>query len=216
MKKKTSKNSNFSDFVCHFLFAQNVPFIKKISFCKRFFWDQSWLEQTPPTGFLDFFLIFKIFVFDICIYLKNWGVEGAMCKISEFWDRNWQRNNFSKLATFDPIFQLPHSALGRSFFTRSYQTHLKVSYHLAWIFWYKIGLNNFTFGSGSPSAGGLGAISQSFKFNFNFTNSPGSDQTLDTLLCLVKLHGKTCDHQISKNGINHNFLCKQGVSFTLS
>ena len=55
--------------------------------------------------------IFLIFVFNICIYLGNWGVKGAMCKILEFFDQNCQRHNLSQLATFDPIFQLPHSAL---------------------------------------------------------------------------------------------------------
>ena len=34
-----------------------------------------------------------------------------MCKILELLDRHPQRNNLSKLATFDHIFQLPHSAL---------------------------------------------------------------------------------------------------------
>ena len=117
--EKTSKNSIFSDFVCHFLLFGGVfskcPFYKKIFlFGRGFFKGQSWLEKTPPgapTGFLDFFLIFQIFVFNICIYLGNWGVKGAMCKILEILDQNWQRNNLSKLATFDPIFQLPHSVM---------------------------------------------------------------------------------------------------------
>ena len=43
--------------------------------------------------------------------MGNLGVKGAMCKILEFLDQNQQRNNWSKLATFDAIFQLPHSAL---------------------------------------------------------------------------------------------------------
>ena len=50
-------------------------------------------------------------MFHICIYLRNWGVEGAMCKFLEFLDQHPQRNNLSKLATFDPILQRPHSAV---------------------------------------------------------------------------------------------------------
>ena len=34
-----------------------------------------------------------------------------MCKFLEFLDQHPQRNNLSKLATFDPILQRPHSAL---------------------------------------------------------------------------------------------------------
>ena len=34
-----------------------------------------------------------------------------MCKISQILDENQRRNNLSKLTTFHPIFQLPHSAL---------------------------------------------------------------------------------------------------------
>ena len=37
-----------------------------------------------------------------------------MCKILELYDKNQWRNNQSKLATFDPILQRPHSALARS------------------------------------------------------------------------------------------------------
>ena len=86
---------------------------RRILLARGFFWDQSWLAQTPPTGFLDLFLIFQIFVVHICIYLGNWGVEGAMCKILELYDQNPWRNNFPKLATFDHILQRPHSALHR-------------------------------------------------------------------------------------------------------
>ena len=34
-----------------------------------------------------------------------------MCNISQIRDENQRRNNLSKLTTFHPIFQLPHSAL---------------------------------------------------------------------------------------------------------
>ena len=34
-----------------------------------------------------------------------------MCKISQIYNENQRRNNLSKLTTFHPIFQLPHSAL---------------------------------------------------------------------------------------------------------
>ena len=100
-------------FFCYLgVLSQNAPFIKKILFARGIFWDQSWLEQTPPTGFLDFFLIYQIFVFNICIYSGNWGVEGAVCKILELWGQHPRRNNLSKSATFQPILQRPHSAMG--------------------------------------------------------------------------------------------------------
>ena len=63
---------------------------------------------------MDLFHTFQIFVFNICIKLGNWGVERAMCKILELYDQNPWRNNFPKLATFDPILQQPHSALSAS------------------------------------------------------------------------------------------------------
>ena len=50
-------------------------------------------------------------MFHICIYLRNWGVEGAMCKFLEFLDQHPQRNDLSKLATFESILQRPHSAM---------------------------------------------------------------------------------------------------------
>ena len=48
---------------------------------------------------------------DVFICLGKWGVEGDMCKILELYDQNSWRNILSKLATFDPILQRPHSAL---------------------------------------------------------------------------------------------------------
>ena len=109
-------NFNFSDFEPLFrLFGglcAKCPFYnKKVIFTRGIFWDQPWLAQTPPTGFLDFFLIFQIFVFHICFYLGYLGVEGSMCKILELYDQNPWRNNLSKLLTFDPILQWPYSAL---------------------------------------------------------------------------------------------------------
>ena len=57
-----------------------------------------------------FFLVFK-YIFYFCFYLGFWGVEGALCKILELLCQYPQRNYLSKSATFDPIFQLLHSAL---------------------------------------------------------------------------------------------------------
>ena len=64
------------------------------------------LRKQPQEVFFYLFLIFHI-----CIYSGNWGVEGAMCQILELLDQNLWRNNLSKLATFNSIFQLSHSAL---------------------------------------------------------------------------------------------------------
>ena len=60
---------------------------------------------------MDLFLIFQIFVFHSCIYLGNWGVQGAMCQVLELLDQNPWRNNLSKLATFESILQRPHIAM---------------------------------------------------------------------------------------------------------
>ena len=57
-----------------------------------------------------FYKKIQIPIFNICNYLGKWGVEGAMCKILELLDQHPQRNNLSKLATVDPIFQHPYSA----------------------------------------------------------------------------------------------------------
>ena len=69
----------------------------------RFFWDQSWLEETPPTGFLEFFhnICFKYF----CLFglRESWGSN--ILELLGQW-----RNNLSKLTTFDPTFHLTHSA----------------------------------------------------------------------------------------------------------
>ena len=78
---------------------------------RAFFWDQSWLEQTPRTGFFHFFLFKKYIFVNICIYLDFWGVKAALCKIWEILGQIPRRNNLSKLTTFDPVFQLPHSAM---------------------------------------------------------------------------------------------------------
>ena len=39
------------------------------------------------------------------------GIKAALCKIWEILGRNPRRNNLSKFTTFNPVFQLPHSAL---------------------------------------------------------------------------------------------------------
>ena len=71
--------------------------------------------------------------------MRNWGVKGAMWKISEFWDQNWQRNNLSKLATFDPISQLPHSAMNGSIHYYYYYQHLCLTLISTLIWWQKKG-----------------------------------------------------------------------------
>ena len=109
-------NSYFSDFEPFFLLFGGVcakcPFYKKEFFLREDFFETNLdLRKHPPTGFLDLFLIFQIFVFHICIYLGNWGVEGAICNILELLDQNPWRNNLLKLGTFDSILQRPHSAM---------------------------------------------------------------------------------------------------------
>ena len=82
------------------------------SSCEKYFLQSISIANTP-NRFVGFFLICQIYAFHICIYLRNWGVEGAMCKFLEFLDQHPQRNNLSKLATFDPILQRPHSAVSQ-------------------------------------------------------------------------------------------------------
>ena len=101
-------NLYFSDFEAFFLLLGGVcakcPFYKKEFFLREDIFETNLDLRKPPTGCLDLFLVFQIFVFHICIYLGNWGVQGAMCQILELLDQNPWRNNLSKLATFNSIF----------------------------------------------------------------------------------------------------------------
>ena len=74
----------------------------------------NFLEKRIQRMFCRFYsqLDFNLGVCKHCS-LGIWGVEGAVCKILELCDQNPWRNNLSKLATFDPISQRPHSALVR-------------------------------------------------------------------------------------------------------
>ena len=47
-----------------------------------------------------------------------------MCKILELYDQNPWTNNQSKLATFEPILQRPHSAMVRAWNEINYKVHL--------------------------------------------------------------------------------------------
>ena len=89
-----------------------------------FFWDQSWLEKTPPkVFFLQFFLFKKIIFVNICIDLGFWGVKAGLSKIWEILGQNPLRNNLSKLTTFDPVFQLLHSGMLWSICSPNYILH---------------------------------------------------------------------------------------------
>ena len=84
-------------FCCYLgVFAQNVSFIKNYSFSKNFFETNLDLRKHLQKVFVDLFQIFQ------------W----ALCQILELLDQNPWRYNLSKLATFNSIFQLTHSALG--------------------------------------------------------------------------------------------------------
>ena len=58
-----------------------------------------------PTGFLDCFLICQIFVLNNCVF----GELRELC--AKLLGQYPWRNNLSKLTSFDPIFQFPHSAM---------------------------------------------------------------------------------------------------------
>ena len=47
---------------------------KKISSPRRFFWDQSWLYQSPPSGFLEFSPYFSPIFSNIFTNFHFWGV----------------------------------------------------------------------------------------------------------------------------------------------
>ena len=51
------------------------------------FHGHDWCPKNPITKRI---IVCKI---DICSYLGYWGVEGAMCKILELYDKNPWRNN---------------------------------------------------------------------------------------------------------------------------
>ena len=66
---------------------------------------KKWFGKKSSAKYYDFFPKKIVSYF--------WGVKTALCKISQILDENQWRNNLSKLTTFDPIFQLNHSALIR-------------------------------------------------------------------------------------------------------
>ena len=71
-------------------------FTKKKSFCERILLTPIMSVKNTPNRFFDFFLVLAHF---------------ALFNILELYDQNPWRNNWSKLATFDPILQRPHSAM---------------------------------------------------------------------------------------------------------
>ena len=109
------------------VFAQNVCFIKKVpSLLREDFFD---LSKHPQQTFWTFFAYSTNICFQNLYFLDKWGVEGVICKHFEPLAHYPQRNNMSKLATFDPIFQLPHSAMiAPSFRGLHLQLHLEKKY----------------------------------------------------------------------------------------
>ena len=88
--------------------------IKQISLrsSRRFFWDQSWPSQTPPSRFLHFFPLFPLQIFLLLLFLDSWGVYATLRKILDTLDDKPQRNNLSKLGTLKyECPQLWHSAM---------------------------------------------------------------------------------------------------------
>ena len=77
----------------------------------RFFWHQPYLVTTPPTGFLRFKKsIFKD-IWEINNFFDFFDVFTPSLQVWWIFVENWWRNNLSKLTTFNPVFQLPHSAM---------------------------------------------------------------------------------------------------------
>ena len=116
-EKKVAKISIFQTlnaFFCYMgVFFDKYWFLQqKMILVRWFFWHQSCLSKTPPTGFCVFsLLIFAHLHPNIFIYIDFWGVQAALFNILELYDQNPWRNNLSKLTTFDPILQRPHSAI---------------------------------------------------------------------------------------------------------
>ena len=63
-----------------------------------------------PFSFFCVFLFFPSFFFQKSSYF--WGVSTALYKISQIFDENQGRNNWSKLTTLLPIFQQMHKCIG--------------------------------------------------------------------------------------------------------
>ena len=88
--EKTSKNSIFSDFVCHFLLFGGVfskcPFYKKDSFLQEVFFETSLdLRKHPQQVFWIFFWFFK-YLFLIFVFIWEIGELRELCeKFRNFW-----------------------------------------------------------------------------------------------------------------------------------
>ena len=81
------------------------------NFSIRFFWHQPYLVTTPPTGFLRFKKsIFKD-IWEINYFFDFLDVFTPSLQVWWIFVENWWRNNLSKLTTFNPVFQLQHSAM---------------------------------------------------------------------------------------------------------
>ena len=69
------------------------------------------VKNTPTGFFVCFFLIFAHFHPNISISIDFGQVKAALFEILEFYDQNPWRKNLSKLTTFYPSLQRPHSAM---------------------------------------------------------------------------------------------------------
>ena len=74
---------------------------------------ESRFEISTNSYFLDLDLFLVLGGLVTNIVFKGWLVKAALFKILKLYDKNPWRNRLSnsKLATFDPILQLSHSAL---------------------------------------------------------------------------------------------------------
>ena len=109
-------NLYFSDFEPSCLLfgglCSKCPFYRNELFLREEFLKPilTW-TNTPQQFFWIYFSLFKS-LFSIFIFIWVIGkLSELACKILELYDQNSWRNILSKLATFDPILQRPHSAL---------------------------------------------------------------------------------------------------------
>ena len=92
---------------CH----KKCIFKNVFNFLIRFFWHQPYLVTTPPTGFLQFKKSLFKDIWEINYFFDFLDVFTPSLQVWWIFVENWWRNNLSKLTTFNPVFQLPHSGM---------------------------------------------------------------------------------------------------------
>ena len=95
-------------FFCYLgVFTQNVPFIKTNSFGESFFWSPILTCVNTPNRFFGFFLICKIFVLNICVYLGFGELRQLCAKFGKFWAEIHREMICQSWLLWSPFFYFP-------------------------------------------------------------------------------------------------------------